>query len=226
MRKNNNIYRFEVFMMSKLLLIILVQLIYVPMLTLRTISMVKNLKIFTSIFGFLEALIYIFGLSIVLSGDQNVLEMFIYSLGFALGLVVGIYTEKKLAIGFININVNIRQRNDDMITFLRNQGFGVTTYLAEGRNGIREKLEILAKRTREEELLRYIRYYEPDAFIIAYEPKTFKGGYLAKLIKKRMEQRTKVKDLIKKSSKKSFINKIPIGHIKKEINELRKTLRK
>ena len=38
--------------MTKLLLIIGIQLLYVPMLTLRTICMVKNLKILTALFGF------------------------------------------------------------------------------------------------------------------------------------------------------------------------------
>jgi uncharacterized protein YebE (UPF0316 family) len=210
--------------MSKLMLIIFVQLLYVPMLTLRTISMVKNLKIFTAIFGFLEALIYILGLSIVLSGEQNLVEMFVYSIGFALGLVLGIYTEKKLAIGFININVNIRNKNDEMVDFLRSQGFGVTTYLATGRNGPREKIDILAKRSREKELIKYINYYEPDAFVIAYEPKTFKGGYLERLIKKRTEQSNKLKYLLQKPSENKFIRKNILLPFKKETRELKRIL--
>ena len=70
--------------MSKLLLIILIQLIYVPLLTLRTITMVKNLKMLTALFGFLEALVYIFGLAMVLSGDQDIVEMVVYAFGYSL----------------------------------------------------------------------------------------------------------------------------------------------
>ncbi|MDD3323432.1 MAG: DUF5698 domain-containing protein, partial [Paludibacter sp.] len=65
--------------------------------------MVKNLKVLTGLFGFMEALIYIFGLAIVLSGDQNILEMVVYAIGFAAGLILGIYIEQKLAIGFTSI---------------------------------------------------------------------------------------------------------------------------
>lgn len=172
--------------MSKLALIIFVQLLYVPMLTLRTICMVKNLKFFTSLFGFLEALIYIFGLVIVLSGEQSVIEMIVYAFGFALGLVVGIYVEQKLSIGFTSIHVNINHSNEVMLSSLRNKGFGVTCFAGEGKKGERKILDILTKRKRENELLKLIYEYEPEAFVISYEPKMFRGGYLTEIMQKQM----------------------------------------
>lgn len=173
----------------KLILIIVIQLVYVPMLTLRTISMVKNLKILTAAFGFLEALIYIFGLAIVLSGEQSILEMIVYAFGFASGLFVGIYVEQKLAIGYSSIHVNIRKHNKEMVEELRKQGFGVTVFQGEGRHGTRDRIDILTQRKREASLIKEIKNYEPDAFIIAYEPVRFSGGYLTKMMKKRREGR-------------------------------------
>lgn len=173
--------------MTKLLLIILIQLLYVPMLTLRTICMVKNLKIFTSIFGFLEAFIYIFGLAVVLSGEQNVVEMIVYALGFGLGLLVGIFVEQKLAIGYTSVQVNIRHGNEEMVSELRNQGFGVTVYSGEGKYGERKRLDILTRRKRENELMKCIFKYEPEAFVMSFEPKTFKGGYLTEIMKNRVD---------------------------------------
>ena len=128
--------------MTRLFLIIFIQLLYVPMLTLRTICMVKNLKVLTGIFGFMEALIYIFGLAIVLSGEQSIVEMVVYAIGFAAGLTLGIYIEQKLAIGFTSIHVNIEQENPTLIEVLRKEGFGVTVYLGEGKFGKRTKLDI------------------------------------------------------------------------------------
>ena len=174
--------------MSKLLLIIIVQLAFVPMLTLRTISMVKNLKIFTAVFGFLEALIYIFGLSIVLSGEQSIIEMIVYSVGFMLGLIVGIYVEQKLAIGFTSVHVNINHENDEMVEMLREKGFGVTVFSGKGRLGNRQRLDILTRRKKEKELMNIIYTFEPEAFVISYEPKTFKGGYLTEIMKKRLRK--------------------------------------
>lgn len=177
--------------MSKLLLIIFVQLLYVPLLTLRTISMVKNLKLMTALFGLLEAVVYIFGLTIVLSGDSTYLEMFVYAVGFSAGLIAGIYVEQKLAIGYSSFSVNINHRNDELVKTLRDSGFGVTLYMGEGRDGVRVRLDILTKRKREADLLRKIKQVEPKAFIISYEPKTFHGGYISDIMKRRMQLRKK-----------------------------------
>lgn len=203
--------------MSKLLIILLVQLLYVPMLTLRTISMVKNLKMLTAVFGFLEAAIYIFGLAIVLSGKQSFVEMLIYALGFSMGLVAGIFIEQKLAIGYSSFNVNINHDNDLLIQELRDNGFGVTVYVGEGRNGTRIKLDVLTQRKRETELLERIKRHEPNAFIISYEPKTFSGGYLSEMMKKRLTFNRKNREPIAEET--TFIDKT-IGGIKEEVSEL------
>lgn len=165
------------------------QLIYVPMLALRTICMVKKLTVLTAVFGVLEALIYVFGLSLVLTGDQTILEMLVYAFGFGLGLIVGIHIENRIAIGYTSVIANIREKNMALITQLRENGYGVTVFEGEGRESSRYRLDILTKRSRETELLELINQYEPSAFVIFYEPKLFKGGYILELMKKRMARR-------------------------------------
>lgn len=206
--------------MSKLLIIVLIQLLYVPMLTLRTISMVKNLKVLTAVFGFLESIIYIFGLAIVLSGEQSIIEMVVYAMGFAMGLVTGIYVEQKLAIGFSSFNVNINHNNTELVKDLRNSGFGVTTYQGEGRNGERIILDILTKRKKESLLIKKIYAHEPNAFIISYEPKMFKGGYLADIMKRRMRKSTKNKGINNEESL-GVISRT-IKKVRSEVNTLKK----
>ncbi|PKM74953.1 MAG: hypothetical protein CVU92_03820 [Firmicutes bacterium HGW-Firmicutes-17] len=174
--------------MTRLFLIVFIQLLYVPMLTLRTISMVKNLKVLTSFFGFMEALIYIFGLAIVLSGDQSILEMVVYAVGFAAGLILGIYIEQKLAIGFTSIQVNIEEENPTLVEVLRKEGFGVTVYLGEGKFGKRTNLDILTRRKSEKNLLKIIEKHEPKAFIMSFEPKMFRGGYLTEMMNGRLKR--------------------------------------
>lgn len=203
--------------MSKLLLIIIVQLLFVPMLTLRTISMVKNLKVLTALFGFLEAVVYIFGLSIVLSGEQSILEMLVYAVGFAMGLIVGIIIEQKLAIGYVTYNATINSYNKDLIEQLRNEGFGVTVHTGHGKLGERYRLDILTQRKREKHLLETIYQLEPTAFIISYEPKMFKGGYLTTLMKKRMKKRQPV---INASEDNLFVQ--AVHEVKEEYEVLKK----
>jgi len=74
-------------------------------------------------------------------------------------------------------------KNEELIWNLRNEGFGVTVFEGEGRDSKRYRLDILTKRNREAELLELIEKYEPKAFIVSYEPRKFKGGFLVNAMK-------------------------------------------
>ncbi|WP_409304444.1 DUF2179 domain-containing protein [Peribacillus sp. SCS-155] len=171
--------------MKEILLILLLQLMYVPLLTLRTIFLVKNITLLASILGIFEMLIYVFGLSLVFSGDQSLLAMIVYAVGFGLGIILGTKIEQKLAIGYINVTVNTQEKNKALLDTLRNDGFGVTLYIGEGRDSNRYRMEILTKRNREDELIATVEKFEPKAFIMSYEPRRFKGGFLLDRMKKR-----------------------------------------
>ena len=140
--------------------------------------------IFASLMGFLESLIYVFGLSIVFTGEKGPLALIVYAVGFGVGILIGGAIENKLAIGYNNLMVNLLEKNMTLITHLRNEGFGVTVYEGEGRDSKRYRLDILTKRSREEELMTIIDEFEPKAFIISYEARRFKGGFLVKAMKK------------------------------------------
>jgi uncharacterized protein YebE (UPF0316 family) len=163
---------------KEILLILLLQLIYVPIYTLRTIFLVKNITLLASILGIAEMLIYVFGLSLVFGGNQNFVSMVVYAVGFGLGIILGTKLEQKIAIGYINVTVNTQEKNCNLIDTLRQNGFGVTLYTGEGRDSERYRMEILTKRNRENELIATVEKFEPSAFIISYEPRTFKGGFL------------------------------------------------
>ncbi|MBT2730967.1 DUF2179 domain-containing protein [Bacillus sp. ISL-75] len=164
--------------MKEILMILLLQLIYVPIYTLRTIFLVKNITVLASILGIAEMLIYVFGLSLVFGGDQSFVSMVVYAVGFGLGIILGTKLEQKIAIGYINVTVNTQEKNSNLIDTLRQNGFGVTLYTGEGRDSERYRMEILTKRNRENELIATVEMFEPSAFIISYEPRRFKGGFL------------------------------------------------
>ncbi|MCQ6282530.1 DUF2179 domain-containing protein [Bacillus sp. EB600] len=174
--------------MLNIILIFALQLVYVPILTLRTIFLVKNMSIAASSFGVLEALVYVFGLSLVFSGHQSVAEMVVYAVGFGVGLYIGTRIENKLAIGYTCLVVNLMELNEELIVVLRTKGFGVTVFEGKGRDSKRYQLEILTKRNRENEVMELIEEYEPKAFIISYEPRRFKGGFLVKSMKRHIKK--------------------------------------
>ncbi|HHX59257.1 MAG TPA: DUF2179 domain-containing protein [Epulopiscium sp.] len=170
--------------MKEIILIILLQLIYVPLLTLRTIFLIKNMTTIAALLGFVEALVYVFGLSLVFSGNQGPLAMFVYAVGYGVGILIGGAIENKLAIGYNSLIVNLMEKNTTLIDHMRNKGFGVTVYEGEGRDSKRYRLDILTKRSREEELIQIIEEYEPKAFIVSYEVRKFQGGFLVSAMKK------------------------------------------
>ncbi|BDH60036.1 UPF0316 protein [Lysinibacillus sp. PLM2] len=170
--------------MTNIVLILILQLVYVPLLTLRTIFLVKNITFLAAIFGIMEMLIYVFGLSLVFNGDQSLLAMIVYAVGFGLGMFLGTRIENKLAIGYVYITINTQNKNQELIDSIRANGFALTTYIGEGRDSDRYKYEILAKRNREKELFLLVESIEPRAFIISYEPKSFKGGFMVDRMKK------------------------------------------
>lgn len=208
--------------MGDIILLIVVQVLYVPLLALRTISMVKKLTLLTAIFGFLESIIYVFGLAIVFSGEQSILQMFVYALGFAIGLIVGIQIENKIAIGYTSILVNIRDLNQPLVDKLREAGYGVTIFHGEGKDSVRYRLDILTKRTRENELMKLIEQYEPYAFILAYEPTRFKGGYMEIMMKRNSLKRLKLRGKKEEEEKVVSWFKKEKNKIVMEVKELRK----
>lgn len=167
------------------LAIFLLQLVYVPLLTLRTTFVVKGKKIQASLFAFLEAIIYIVSLGIVFSDLKNLLNIGAYIIGYGIGIYIGGRIEEKLAIGYRSIHVNLTRYNEALIDKLRELKFGVTCYEGEGMNKEkRYKLEIVSHRSRETEVISLIQSFEKNAFIVSYEPTQFKGGYITKQLKK------------------------------------------
>ncbi|QST02674.1 DUF2179 domain-containing protein (plasmid) [Pontibacillus sp. ALD_SL1] len=174
--------------MKDILLILVLQLLHVPTFTLRTVMLVKGKSLAAASLGFLEALIYVFGLSIVFSGEQNAVTMLVYAVGFAAGLFLGTLIERKLAIGYTTFQVITKTKNMDLVEGLRKEGYGVTLYEGEGIDSKRYKLDILTKRNQEKDLFQKIESYEPSAFIVVYEPKAFKGGFWLKSMKRRRKK--------------------------------------
>lgn len=161
------------------------QFIIVPLTTLRTTFMVKGkIKLASTISG-MESFIYVISLSVVFSDLTNYTNMIAYAIGYAGGVILGGRLEKALAIGYRTYNVNITEQDEFLVETLRSNGFGVTVFEGSGRNGKkRYRLDITAKRDREKELLKLLEENAPKAFIVAYEPTGYKGGYLVKGRKK------------------------------------------
>lgn len=160
--------------MEKILIVFFLQIIYIPFLVLRTNYMVRNKCMVSAAFGLFEAIIYIFGLSLVLRGEKDFYTMLTYAFGFGTGICIGGLIEKKLAIGHITVSVNIKKKNEDLIKHLRDENFHFTVFEGMGVDGKRYKFDILTTRHNESQLIELIEHYEPESFIVLLEPRKFK----------------------------------------------------
>lgn len=89
-----------------------------------------------------------------------------------------------MALGYITVNVISNDESDYLPRKLREKGYGVTDWDANGRDGGRQAMQILTPRKMELKLYKTIQEIDPKAFIIAYEPKTIHGGFWVKQVKR------------------------------------------
>lgn len=171
-------------MIINAILIFILQIIYVPLLTLRTTLVVKGERTKATLISLLEAIVYIISLGIVFSDLKNIANIIAYVIGYGLGIYIGGLIEEKLAIGYKRVDISLVNQNKELIECIRFNKFGVTTFTGKGINEEnRYRLEIISPRVREKELIDIVIKYEPNAFIVSYDLTQFKGGYINKQIK-------------------------------------------
>lgn len=150
----------------------------------RMILTMKGQRYVAAIISMVEVVIYVIGLGLVLDNLNQIQNLIAYAVGYGIGVIVGMKIEEKLALGFIMVNVITKEYDRDLPKSLREEGFGVTSWPANGLEGNRMALEILTPRKYELKLYNTITELDPKAFIIAYEPKTIHGGFWVKSVKK------------------------------------------
>ena len=166
------------------IIILLINIVYVSFFTIRMILTLKGQRYLAAGISVVEIIIYVIGLGLVLDNLDQIQNLIAYAAGYGIGVIVGMKIEEKLALGYITVNVITAEYEKDLPNKLRDEGFGVTDWLAHGREGDRMALEILTPRKYELKLYELIKTLDPKAFIIVYEPKTIHGGFWVKNVKK------------------------------------------
>jgi uncharacterized protein YebE (UPF0316 family) len=87
-----------------------------------------------------------------------------YAAGFATGNFVGVIIENKLSIGKVIIRIITRRDSDDLITYLRSAGYGLTIIDAEGVTGPVKVIFSIVERSNIEHIVDMIKLHNPQAF--------------------------------------------------------------
>ncbi|MBM4764566.1 DUF2179 domain-containing protein [Bacillus sp. B15-48] len=180
-------------------IILVINIVYVSFFTIRMILTLKGQRYTAAAISTVEVVIYVVGLGLVLDNLNQIQNLIAYALGYGIGVIVGTKIEDKLALGYITVHVITKEYDRDLPRILREKGYGVTSWAANGLEGDRMALQILTPRKFELRLYETIKEQDPKAFIIAYEPKTIYGGFWVKNVKKgklfRNEQKNKEKNI-------------------------------
>ena len=172
--------------MILVLIIVCINVVYISINRLRTILVIKGKRLLASLMSIFEVGVYLYGLTIVLNNLNSPVNIIAYCIGYGVGVYIGSLIEQYLALGYVRVQVIVDSVVHELPSFLREKGFGGTSWTAEGRSGLRLILQVLAKRSNEKELIKFVNEITPNAFVIPYEPKHFIGAFWTKNIRNRV----------------------------------------
>ena len=117
------------------LLIFFARVVDVSFGTLRIVYIAKGRRYIAPMLGFVEVLIWLLAIGQIIKNLNNVACYIAYAGGFATGNFVGIWIENKLALGTQVLRIITSRDAMDLITNLKNKGYGITLLDAEGSQG-------------------------------------------------------------------------------------------
>ena len=172
-------------MLGTLVIIFLLQVTYVTVLTVRTIFTIKGYRYAAAFLSAIDVLIYVIGFKIILDNLDQPINLIIYCLSYSVGILVGMYVEEHLALGYINLSVVSKDEHTTLAKELREQGYGVTTWVGEGLEGQRKILMVTTQKKNQNRLCKLIKQIDKEAFVVSYDSRYFQGGFTINPFKKK-----------------------------------------
>lgn len=131
--------------------------------TVRIILVAKGYKKFAPLAGFFEVLIWIIAITRIVENLDNWICYFAYAGGFATGNYIGMIIEERLALGYEMVRVITKREADDLISELREKGYGTTSVDAKGNLGDVGVIYVIVSRKKLKEVIDLISRFNPRA---------------------------------------------------------------
>lgn len=148
--------------------------------TLRLIFLSKGQKGIAPLLGFFEVIIWLIAVGQIMKHLDNVLCYVAYGGGFAMGNYIGMVVEEKLSIGNVLIRIIPKIDTSELIFYLRDNNYGVTSVEAEGSKGKVNIVFTIIKRKDIEHVVSIINKFNPNAFYTIEEVKAINEGIFKK----------------------------------------------
>lgn len=157
------------------LLIMLMRICDVTFGTMRTILVIQGRKFLAGATGFFEVLIWIFAIRFVMQNLENLINLFGYATGFALGNILGIALEQKIGLGYVQLNIISKHYTDKIAAGLRKLKQGVTILPAEGSSGGMSIIVVITPRRLQKKIILLVESFDNEAFINVQSSLPYRG---------------------------------------------------
>lgn len=144
--------------------------------TMRIILVARGKRNIAPFLGFIEVLIWIVAIGQLVQHVQSITAYLGYAAGFATGNFIGMYLEEKIAIGTVIVRIILPQGGAELVTALRDHGFGVTSYNGEGANGPVKLIFTIVARKSLDTIKALIHQHHPMAFISIEDIRSIEAG--------------------------------------------------
>lgn len=174
------------------LIIFFLRIFDVSLSTMRILLSIRNQRVMVPIIGFFEVLIWIFAVGSAIRNLESIWHVLGYAGGFAMGNVVGLWIEGKLAIGLATMRIISRAGGVELAEALRDRGYGVTEFFGQGREGRVEIVYTAVARREIPRVLDEVSRWDPDAFITVEEPREVRRGWMQSTPRNRLGTNLKI----------------------------------
>jgi len=147
------------------LAIVALRIVDVSVGTVRMIMVIRGRQMYAAVLGFFEVMVWLTAITAILSHISDWINVVAYGAGFALGNVIGMFIESKMAVGQQAIRFISREQGDRIIRTLRARGFGVTEVVASGREGPVGLGFVIVSRKKVSEVMEIISGIDPTSVV-------------------------------------------------------------
>ncbi|MFZ2906897.1 MAG: DUF5698 domain-containing protein [Cyclobacteriaceae bacterium] len=146
------------------LLIFFARITDVSINTIRIIYVLGGRRVTATLLGFFESFIWLMAIRQIFDNLDNWICYVAYPGGFAMGILVGMMIEERIAYGKVIVRIITRKDVVDLIAYLNKNHFRFTKVDADGPDGHENLVFTVLQRERLEDLLIEMKQILPTAF--------------------------------------------------------------
>jgi uncharacterized protein YebE (UPF0316 family) len=146
------------------LLIFMARIMDVSINTIRIIYVLGGRRLTATVLGFFESFIWLMAIRQIFEHMDNWVCYVAYPGGFAMGILVGMIIEERIAYGKVIVRIITRKDVTELIAFITKNQFRYTRVASEGLDGPENLVFTVLPRENLEELLTKMKTILPTAF--------------------------------------------------------------